>query len=306
MTLQRVFFAIIFIHSFSALGQEELTHFSSANFEKFRFAHRGGYTNGPENTIKTILGSINRGVNAIEIDVELTKDNQLVVFHDKTIDRILNTVDNKKVSDMKLSELQSIPLRDQTQGTQYVCSLNELIDTLTILIPRSEINDFILEIDFKPNGDKTEDGVKALNQIIEKHLTHFGDNLYNYFFISSFYPQVLKELKKNNPKIVTAFALHNAPEKSKLPAKLAILFAGRIIKKNNIRIIEPNICMISDRFVRKWLKRDILIITYTANTNCEKKYLDTFPLAYTTDCPLKTCESEKYRRRKKWCKKCNE
>ena len=69
-----------------SLGQETTDHFSHDFFEKQRFAHRGGYANGPENTIETILDNINHGVGAIEIDVEMTKDQKLVIFHDATIE----------------------------------------------------------------------------------------------------------------------------------------------------------------------------------------------------------------------------
>jgi hypothetical protein len=75
-----------------------------------------------------------------------------------------------------------------------------------------------------------------------------------------------------------------------------------------VDIIEPNICMINDRFVKKWHKKGILINAYTANTKCEKKYLENFKIAYTTNCPIGSCEpdpSDQIGKPKKWCKKCN-
>lgn len=289
-------------------SQDLLSHFAPEYFEQQRFAHRGGYANSPENTLQTILYNIENGINAIEIDVQLTKDNQLVLFHDQKISRVLNSNIDLDVWQLSLSELKKIPLRDTTKGLQHVCSLKELIDTLAILIPGSELNDFILEMDFKPHGYQTTKGVNALVDILNTQLDVFGDGLYNYFFVSTFYPEVLKQLNKTNPKIVTAFAVNNSPDNSKLLAKLAILMAPKFIKKNNVNIIEPNICMISDRFVRKWHKKGILINAYTANTNCEKKYLETFQIAYTTNCPNLSCEpdpSDQIGKPKKWCEKCN-
>lgn len=296
---------LLLLFSCIVFSQDSLPHFNPNVFEQFHFAHRGGYANGPENTLKTILGSIQQGVNAIEIDVELTKDDQLVLFHDETINRVLQCDTGWSVTELSLAELKSIPLRDTTQGVQYVCSFRELIDTLVILIPNSRINDFILEVDFKPHGDNTVKSVDALSEIINAELKKFGDRLYNYFFISTFYPEVLKQINRTNPKIVTAFAVHNSSEKNKLLSKLAILFASTITHKNNVKIIEPNICMINDRFVKKWHKKGSLIITYTANTECQKDYVKQFPVAYTTDCPNDSCAAEQYGKPKKWCKQCN-
>lgn len=298
---------IIFFLLYSCIvfSQDDLSPFTPNVFEKLQFAHRGGYANGPENTLKTILASIRKGINAIEVDVEITKDNKLVLFHDEKISRVLNSDLDLKVSELSLDSLKKIPLRDTSQGVQYVCSLKELIDSLKTSIPKSKFKGFMLEIDFKPHGDKTIEGVKSLSNILNPQLNFFGDRLFNHFFISSFYPEVLKEIKKVNPKIVTSFALHNSPNSNKLLAKLAILFASKIIKKHNVQIIEPNICMINDRFVKKWRKKGVLIVTYTANTNCEKEYIEQFPIAYTTDCPNHLCESDNYGKPKKWCKNCN-
>ena len=45
-------------------------------------AHRGDVTNAPENTISAFQKALELGADGIELDVRLTKDDQLVVFHD--------------------------------------------------------------------------------------------------------------------------------------------------------------------------------------------------------------------------------
>lgn len=286
-------------------SQEQLANFQSKNFEKYRFAHRGGYANGPENTIVTILNSIQNGAKAIEVDVELTKDDQLVLFHDKKINRILNTDLDVEINQIDLNQLKKIPLRNESKGIQYVSTLKELIDSLVVLVPKYKMKDFVLELDFKPNGKKTSIAVKALHNIVENRIANFGDKLYDYFFVSTFYPEVLKELKKVDSKIVKAYIVHNSPDEKKLLAKIAILLAPRFVRKYNVQIIEPNICMIDERFVKKWHKRGVLINAYTANTTCEKEYLENFQVAYTTDCPKKSCKKDTYGKQTNWCKKCN-
>lgn len=287
-------------------GQTTLDHFAPDFFEQQRFAHRGGYANGPENTIETILYNINNGVGAIEIDVELTADDQLVIFHDPTVERVLQTDQAKSVQEMTLAEITAIPLRDESQGRQYVASLKALIDTLAVLIPTKEI-DFVLEIDFKPHGAPGIIAVDKLMEILDEQVGNFGEGLYNYFFVSTFYPDVLKLLREQDPLVKTAMGVNNTPDSGVFLARLAILFSPAFIKKNGASIIEPNMCMVTERYVDKWHKRGVMINAYTANTACEKEYLEQFSIAYTTNCPVGTCipdKSDQIGKPKKWCKTC--
>src|SRR5690606_735890 len=50
-------------------------------------SHRGDWRNAPENSIQALRRVIAMGVDIIEIDVQLTRDSQLVLMHDRTIDR---------------------------------------------------------------------------------------------------------------------------------------------------------------------------------------------------------------------------
>jgi len=50
-------------------------------------AHRGLAEGVPENTLIAFRQSIDRGVAVIEVDVRVTRDGQLVILHDETLDR---------------------------------------------------------------------------------------------------------------------------------------------------------------------------------------------------------------------------
>ncbi|WP_370933746.1 glycerophosphodiester phosphodiesterase [Amycolatopsis sp. cg13] len=50
--------------------------------------HRGAAGHAPENTLASIRKAIGFGVDLVEIDVQATRDGQLVVFHDKLLDRV--------------------------------------------------------------------------------------------------------------------------------------------------------------------------------------------------------------------------
>ena len=68
------------------------------------FGHRGFSGNYPENTMLAFQKAIEAGVDGIELDVHLTKDDRLVIIHDETIDRTSNGTG--WVKDMTLSELR--------------------------------------------------------------------------------------------------------------------------------------------------------------------------------------------------------
>ena len=70
------------------------------------FAHRGASGYAPENTIEAIELANNLGAHGIEIDVQLTRDNLLVVCHDERIDRVSNGIG--RIADMRYSELKKL------------------------------------------------------------------------------------------------------------------------------------------------------------------------------------------------------
>jgi glycerophosphoryl diester phosphodiesterase len=58
--------------------------------QQWVFAHRGGRSLGPENTLHTFQKALESGAHVLELDVRLTKDGHLVVIHDATVDRTTN------------------------------------------------------------------------------------------------------------------------------------------------------------------------------------------------------------------------
>ncbi|MEO9475266.1 MAG: glycerophosphodiester phosphodiesterase family protein [Cyclobacteriaceae bacterium] len=286
---------------------QSANHFGSDFFEQQEFAHRGGYAYGLENTIGTILTSLENHSQAVEVDVRMTKDYHLVLFHDETIKRVLEGKRNVKVSELSLEELTQIPFVTEGYQDTFVPSLQDMVDTLSALAYRYP--NLMVELDFKPHEEgRLEPAVNELLRILADQEFANGDNIYNHFFVSSFYPFVLKSLREKNKKVRTAFAVHNNPTHNKLKGKAGVLFAKMVIRKYDVQILEPNICLVTKRFVNKWHKRGILINTYTANTACQKEYLHTLNIAITTNCPASECgfdKSDQMTKSKKWCKGCD-
>ncbi len=71
------------------------------------FAHRGGALLAPENTLEAFIGAVETwGADVLEMDVHLTRDGELVVIHDPTVDR--TTDGSGPVRSFTLAELQAL------------------------------------------------------------------------------------------------------------------------------------------------------------------------------------------------------
>ena len=71
-----------------------------------RVGHRGAKGHAPENTMLSFMMGADMGVTAVETDVHLSKDGEVVLIHDHTVDR--TTDGHGFVKDMTLAELKKL------------------------------------------------------------------------------------------------------------------------------------------------------------------------------------------------------
>ena len=83
-------------------------------------AHRGASAEAPENTLAAIKLAWELRVDAVEIDVQLSRDGQLAVIHDATLNRTAGI--EGRVNDMPMSDLRNTDVGaskgEQWQGEQ--------------------------------------------------------------------------------------------------------------------------------------------------------------------------------------------
>lgn len=72
-------------------------------------AHRGLSSEAPENTIKAFELAGKNGFYGVECDIWLSKDGQFIISHDGNLLRMCGV--NKKISDLTLAEIKSIPIK---------------------------------------------------------------------------------------------------------------------------------------------------------------------------------------------------
>jgi len=67
-------------------------------------AHRGGHSEAPENTLAAFTKAAELGVHGFAVDIRLTKDEEIIIFHDEFADR--TTDFTGRITDYTLSELK--------------------------------------------------------------------------------------------------------------------------------------------------------------------------------------------------------
>ena len=90
-------------------------------------AHSGASYDAPENTLSAIQLAWDLGIKKVEIDVHVSKDNQVVVIHDKNTLRL--TGKEALVKDKTLAELQALGICLKT-GVGKMPSLKEVLETI--------------------------------------------------------------------------------------------------------------------------------------------------------------------------------
>lgn len=93
------------------------------------WAHRGCSQRYPENTLLAFeKASGIKGLTGIELDIQMTKDEEMVVIHDEKVDR--TTDGTGYTRDYTLAELKKLYIYADTNPTQQIPTIGEVLDLL--------------------------------------------------------------------------------------------------------------------------------------------------------------------------------
>ncbi|MBE3592376.1 MAG: glycerophosphodiester phosphodiesterase [Thermoanaerobacter sp.] len=151
-------------------------------------AHRGDSRNAPENTLASFKRALEMGADGIELDVQLTKDGQLVVIHDERVDRTTDGIGF--VKDFTLKELKRLDA-----GIKFDKKFaGERIPTLYEVFELIGHKNFIINIEIKS-------GVVLYPGIEEKLIKAIEDyDFEDRVVISSFNHYSLRDVKRMAPE----------------------------------------------------------------------------------------------------------
>ncbi len=114
-------------------------------------AHRGVSTDYPENTKSAILGAVKQEYPIIEIDPSVTKDGEIVLMHDKTINRTGRNADGSKIkTEMAIADITYEDLLKFDFGVWFSDKFKgEKAPLLSEILEISRDNDLLAKIDNK-------------------------------------------------------------------------------------------------------------------------------------------------------------
>lgn len=152
-------------------------------------AHRGFSSKAPENTEPAFTEALEVGSDFIELDVQLSKDKEIVVFHDKNLARITGI--NENLRNLDYQDLIQLDygkwFGEEFSGTQ-IMTLNEVLEKFG-----NKIN---LNIEVKKNDDELETA-ELTAKLIEEY------NCIDSCYVTSFSYNALRTVKKVNSDIKT-------------------------------------------------------------------------------------------------------
>ena len=191
--------------------------------------HRGAKGHVAENTLASFEKALAINVDAIELDVHLSSNNEIMVIHDATIDRTTNKKGFVK-------EYTSIALKELNIPT--------LEEVFHLINQRCIIN-----IEIK-NANATQKVIQLIEKFINEH--HWN---YDLFQISSFDWEVLEEVYISNSKIAIGVLTEDSIEK-------ALAFA----KKIKAHSINPYFKLLNQEKVTLIHTKGFKIYTWTVNS----------------------------------------
>lgn len=167
-------------------------------------SHRGYHREFPENSLLAFEHSFYHHYQMIETDVNMTKDGQLILFHDNNLQRM--TGRNIHVADINLQDLQNIPIKNDYINTMFENHQNNiLIPTLEEFLSMTMTKNSSIHVNLElklssPNFSRTSTYLYNLKKTLEKYPT------YN-ITLSSFNHTVLQKLSTIESLSTTPIAI---------------------------------------------------------------------------------------------------
>lgn len=146
------------------------------------YAHRGYHDNkteAPENSLAAFRKAVDRGF-GIELDVQLTKDEQVVVFHDNDLKRVCGV--DAPVNSKTFEELQELSLLNSNQKIPLFTDVLEVVDGKVPLIVEIKMVDSRTRV------------CELANDILKDYKGQYC--------VESFHPFAVKWFKENRPELM--------------------------------------------------------------------------------------------------------
>ena len=204
--------------------------------EFLKIAHRGSHHNYPENTIQAFRESVVLGADAIELDVRISADSNVLVFHDSFLKRLMTQTGS--IKQMNYADIVKIPFKENEK-----CRIPLLTDVI-----EEFSNKLLINIEIKDINILNHKLTREVVTIIEKM------NVFDNVWVSSFNPLVLDLVKLYNKNVRTAFLFHKI--------KFFPLLLSQFLKFD---YWHPHFSIVDEYFIKVAEKRNKKVYPWTVN-----------------------------------------
>lgn len=216
-------------------------------YNNLLIAHRGIHDNIkiPENSMLSFKKALEQKI-PIELDLQLTKDNKVIVFHDDNLFRLTNI--NEKIENLTLEEINKLNLLNTKEKIPTLKDVLKLVNGKTLML-----------IELK----KIKEYNKLTDIVINELDEYDGD-----FLIQSFDPRVIKKVKKINPSFECGLLITD-----KYPNKFYKFFINNLffyyIKADFLSISKK---LIHNKRIKKFSKKHSIFLWTVRNKKELNKY----------------------------------
>ena len=213
------------------------------------FAHRGYSGKYPENTMIAFKKALECGVDGIELDVQLTKDGEVVIIHDETIDR--TTTGKGFVVDYTYEELEKFDASFKFKDLGF-----NKIPTLREYFQLVKDYDIVTNVELKTGINEYLGIEEKVWELIKEY------NLEEKVIISSFNHFSVMRMKKIAPQLKYGFLSEDW-----------IIDAGKYTHSHGVQCYHPRFNNLVPNVIKELKKYNLEINTWTVNLEEDMKYL---------------------------------
>lgn len=213
------------------------------------FAHRGYSGKYPENTMIAFKKALECGVDGIELDVQLTKDGEVVIIHDETIDRM--TTGKGFVVDYTYEELERFDASFKFKDLGF-----NKIPTLREYFQLVKDYDIVTNVELKTGINEYLGIEEKVWELIKEY------NLEEKVIISSFNHFSVMRMKDIAPQLKYGFLSEDW-----------IIDAGKYTHSYGVQCYHPRFNNLVPDVIKELKKYNLEINTWTVNLEEDMRYL---------------------------------
>lgn len=216
------------------------------------FAHRGASRYAPENTLSAFQLAFEQGAKAIELDVKLSKDGEVVVFHDLTLERTTNGKGLLKNHTLEeLNQLDAGSFFHQKFYNERIPTLSQVLDLIN--------GKYLVNIELTNYSTLNDELIPKVALIVKKKSAQ------NSIIFSSFSPGNIIKIKHAFPEVPAALLTP--------PGFIGIIMQSDVYRRISPEFIHVNIQSIKKGSIDREHRRHRRVNVWTVNQESQMQYL---------------------------------